>query len=198
MRVEARVGFGAILLAAAVGAATWSIAGTSRGPSALSKEDLVRAGMSRLRSQDFLGASASFGAAIEIDPKDWTLWNERGKARAGLADYSGALRDFDEAVVLNPASAELHNNRGGAKLGLGDRCGAIENFSKAVAVNSGYAAPRLNRAQALAELGDWAGAVADYESGLALLGPYDRLRQVVLQRLRAAKERKGQPAAANY
>jgi len=182
------VGFGAILLAA-VGAATWSISAGPRDPSSPLKADLVRAGMSRLRSQDFSGASASFGAALEIDPMDWTLWNERGKARAGLADYSGALRDFDEASALNPVSAELHNNRGGAKLGLGDRCGAIANFSKAVAVNPGYAAPRLNRAQALAELGDWAGAVADYENGLALLVPSDRLRQVVLQRLKAAKER---------
>jgi tetratricopeptide (TPR) repeat protein len=194
MRVEALAGFGVILLVA-VGAATWSISAAPRAASSPSKiENLVRAGMSRLRSQDFSGAAALFG----IDPKDWTLWNERGKARAGLADYSGALRDFDEAVVLNPASAELHNNRGGAKLGLGDRSGAIENFSKAVAVNPGYAAPRLNRAQARAELGDWAGAVADYENGLALLGPSDRLRQVVLQRLRSAKERQGQPAAANY
>jgi len=106
-----------------------------------------------------------------------------------LSDYAAALGDFGRAISLNPASAELYNNRGGAKLGLGDRRGAIEDFSRSAGMGLGYAAPRLNRAQARAELGDWAGAVSDYENGLALLAPSDWMRQEVLRRLRAAKER---------
>jgi len=197
MRVEARAGLGAVLLAA-VGAATLGVAGIPRGPVSLSKEELVRAGMSRLKTQDLAGAATSFGAAIELDPRDWTLWNERGKARAGLSDYAAALGDFDRAISLNPASAELYNNRGGAKLGLGDRRGAIEDFSRSAGMGLGYAAPRLNRAQARAELGDWAGAVSDYENGLALLGPSDRMRPEVLRRLKAAKERLAYAASASY
>lgn len=125
---------------------------------------------------------------MSIGPEDWSVWNERGRARAHRSDFRGALEDFDKALALNPRSAMLLNNRGGALLSLGDLHGALKEFTAAVALDAAYAEARLNRGQTRADLGDWNGAIEDLEKALSLTDESWPFRGFTVHRLELSKK----------
>lgn len=163
----------------------------SRTCTSPSKDSLLKSAAAKRAAQNFRGAADDFEAAIQLDPRDWTVWKARGEMRAGLGDFKGALMDFESGLSLKPLSPVLHNNRGGARLSLGDVRGALEDFSLATSLAPAYAEARINLALARGDLGDWKGAQGDYEMALVLLRESDPLRPIVSIRLREAKQRAG-------
>lgn len=125
---------------------------------------------------------------MSVGPEDWSVWNERGRARAHRNDFRGAVEDFDRALELNPRSAMLRNNRGGALLSLGDLRGALKEFTVAVELDPAYAEVHLNRGQTRGDLGDWNGSVEDLEKALSLTDQYWPFRAFTLHRLEIARK----------
>ena len=57
--------------------------------------------------------------ALQLDPKEISLWEDRGTPGAEHGDWLGALADYDRAVVLDPKRAETYVARGWSRLSAG-------------------------------------------------------------------------------
>jgi protein O-mannosyl-transferase len=52
-----------------------------------------------------------FDKAIDLDPNDASVYNNRGITKAMLGDTNGAITDFDMAIKLNPEFTDAINNK---------------------------------------------------------------------------------------
>ena len=57
--------------------------------------------------------------ALQLDPKEVSLYYDRGNARRESGDWRGALADYDRAVVLAPQQADAYVARGWSRLSAG-------------------------------------------------------------------------------
>ena len=86
-----------------------------------------------LEKEDLDRAIADFTKAIEIDPDNATVYNNRGfalriKSRMVMV---AAVDDFTKAVEISPPYAAAYNNRGYALKELGDTYNAQKDFNEA-------------------------------------------------------------------
>jgi serine/threonine protein kinase/Tfp pilus assembly protein PilF len=57
-------------------------------------------------------ALVDFSKAIDVDPKRWESWSERGFAQLGLRQWDKSIRDYTEAIKLAPdAQTNWHHRR---------------------------------------------------------------------------------------
>lgn len=74
--------------------------------------ELKNVGNAKTELKDYQGAVKEYDAAIDLNPKDPKLFNNRGAAKTELKDYSGAIKDFTQAIELDPSNAKNYSNRG--------------------------------------------------------------------------------------
>ena len=75
-------------------------------------------GVLALKQGDCWEAIARFNAALEADPANSRVYNDRAEAWYALREYGRALQDFDEAVTRSPDHAVYYINRANALMGL--------------------------------------------------------------------------------
>ena len=63
---------------------------------------------------DFEPAISEFDAVIEMNPADWTSFQNRGSAYLQLERFDKAVADFSESIRLNPNNTIGYVNRGRA------------------------------------------------------------------------------------
>jgi tetratricopeptide (TPR) repeat protein len=68
--------------------------------------------------------------AIDINPNNAFIYNNRGSAKGELKDFKGALQDFNKAIELNTKYARAFVGRGAAKFSRGDKEGAYLDWSR--------------------------------------------------------------------
>ena len=71
-----------------------------------------RAGVNKLRRQDYQGAIKDFDRAIRHNRRNAQAYFARGVAYSYLENYQQAISDFDRAIQLNSRFAEAYINRG--------------------------------------------------------------------------------------
>ena len=139
--------------------------GTAKGKekeSAASVEDFFnRAGVKKAAG-DLDGAIADYDRAIQLDPKDPAIYNNRGLAKQAKGNLDAAIVDFNRAIQLNPKDAVACSNRGNAKRDKGDMDGAIADYNRAIRLDPKYAYAYYNRGLAKKQKSDLDGAIADY------------------------------------
>ena len=59
---------------------------------------------------DYEGAIKLYDEAIQFNPYDYNLYNNRGRSYYGSKQYEKALKDFDKALELNPNCNAAKNN----------------------------------------------------------------------------------------
>ena len=69
-------------------------------------------GLSKAKSNDYIGAIADYTKAIALNPKYFEAFNSRGNAKNSLEDYKGAIGDLTKAIELDPNLASAYNNLG--------------------------------------------------------------------------------------
>lgn len=129
------------------------------------REELVRAYSTRAAAhynlEAFNKATEDFGHAINVDPKDPTLWASRASLkRIHQRDYYGAIEDANKAVQLAPNDAEGYVQRGMAYVGLERSQEAYSDLSKALALDPSRNDMRFVRAIAGANIGKIDAALA--------------------------------------
>src|SRR6266496_5648455 len=135
--------------------------------SAASVEDFFKRAGVKKAAGDLDGAIADYDRAIQLDPKDAAIYNNRGLAKQEKGDLDAAIVDFNLAIQLNPKDAVACSNRGNAKRDKGDLDGAILDYNRAIRFDPKYAYAYYNRGLAKKQKSDLDGAIADYNRGVA-------------------------------
>jgi tetratricopeptide (TPR) repeat protein len=92
-------------------------------------------GYSKKKAGDYAGAKADFDKAIELDPNNFKLLNERGRCKEELGDNVGALEDYKKAISISSNYAEAYYNMAWCKHKINDKIGACSDWQKSVELN---------------------------------------------------------------
>jgi tetratricopeptide (TPR) repeat protein len=92
-------------------------------------------GFSKRKAGDYQGAKADFDKAIEQNPTNFKLYNERGLCKQDLSEYNDAIKDYKKAIELNYNYADAYYNMGWCKFQIGDKTGACSDWQKSVDYN---------------------------------------------------------------
>ena len=92
-------------------------------------------GFSKRKAGDYIGAKADFDKAIEQNPTNFKLYNERGLCKQDLSEYNDAIEDYKKAIELNYNYADAYYNMGWCKFQIGDKIGACSDWQKSVDYN---------------------------------------------------------------
>ena len=86
----------------------------------------------KVAQKDYQGALTDYNMAIDQDPKNGTLYNNRANAHFQAKNYEQAIKDYNQAIKINPEIADSYYNRAYARQQLADFKGAIADYNKAL------------------------------------------------------------------
>jgi tetratricopeptide (TPR) repeat protein len=109
-----------------------------------------------------------YSEAIELDPRDYHSYNNRGLAFEELGQYEEAMKDFNKAIDLDPQEAYAYNNRGIVYRKLGQFEAAFEDYNKTIELDPQYADTYYNRGYGYERLGQNEKAIRDYTKAIEL------------------------------
>jgi tetratricopeptide (TPR) repeat protein/S1-C subfamily serine protease len=112
-------------------------------------------------------ALKSIDIAIQLEPNDLILLNEKAGILDKQTQYLSAISIYNEIIRRNPESY-AYLNRGKAKSDLGNKQEAIADYDRAIAINPKYAEAYSNRGNDKSDLGNKQGAIADYDRAIAI------------------------------
>jgi tetratricopeptide (TPR) repeat protein len=118
--------------------------------------------------KDFDKAIENYDKAIELNRKDFVLYNNRGFAFYKKDDLKKAIEDFDKAIGLNREDHALYNNRAWVYFKQGDLDKAIEDLGKAIELDPKNPMLYNNRAFVYRKQGDLEKAKKDYDKAIEL------------------------------
>jgi tetratricopeptide (TPR) repeat protein/S1-C subfamily serine protease len=113
-------------------------------------------------------ALTAINTAIELQPNDLTLQNEKVEVFSNRKQYSAAIAIYDDLIRRNRVGAYIYQNRGILKSRSGDKQGAISDYNEAIKLNANYPPAYNSRGLVKAELGDIRGALADYTQAIKI------------------------------
>jgi protein O-GlcNAc transferase len=107
-------------------------------------------------------------AALTINPRLPSAYNNRGNALSELHRIVEALASYDNAIAVEPAYVEAWVNRGITLAQLGRFEEALASYDRAAVLRAADAAIWHNRGNALNELSRFTEAVASYDRAITL------------------------------
>lgn len=121
---------------------------------------------------DYAQALAQIDLALDKNPGNGLLWNQRGLSLQRLKRFEEALSSIDRALASWPDHPEALCNRGAALYELKRFADALASYDRALAVRPHYAEAFCYRGSALFQLKRWEEALASYERALAIQPVY--------------------------
>lgn len=140
-------------------------------------------GMKYLSEGNYQEAIAAFTAAIEIDPKNATIYLGRAEAYAALEQYEQALEDYDSVISIEDQTDEMvvlaHVSRAAMYEKLERYEEAVEDYSTIIALDLQLDWVKINaylaRAFVYGLMGRNEDALEDYTMVIELLGDPETL-----------------------
>ena len=170
-----------LLLGSTTALATAAVVLSTQAAHAQSAGEFFNRGNAKIKSKDYQGAIADYNEAIEIDPKNALIYNNRGFAKQLSVDEQDAdaymliqeaIADYTMAISINPQFALAYTNRGNTKYDLRDYQGAIADYNKAIEIDPQDAFAYVHRGYAKSNLKDYQGAIADYTKAIEINPQY--------------------------
>lgn len=121
---------------------------------------------------DYAQALDQIDIALEKNPQNSLVWNQRGLALHRLKRFADALGSYDRALTLWPDHPEALCNRGVALHDLKRFEAALASYDRALAVRPHYAEAFRYRGAALIELKRVDEALASFDRALAIQPDY--------------------------
>ena len=119
--------------------------------------------------QNYDAAIVAYNKAIEIDPENIWLWNNRGEAYARQEKLNRASFDFNKAIALDPSRSFVPwNNLGKLYYQQQDYQQAISAYNEALAVKPDYLPALIGLGNAQKFLRLYAQASESYDRALAI------------------------------
>jgi tetratricopeptide (TPR) repeat protein/S1-C subfamily serine protease len=118
-------------------------------------------------------ALRSIDIAIQLEPNDPILLNEKGGLFSNKKQYQDAIVLFDSLINIKP-EASYYYNRGIAKSDLRQKQAAITDYDRAIAINPNYSEAYINRGIAKSALEQKQAAIADYDRAIAINPNYSQ------------------------
>jgi len=142
----------------------------------------IRQGLLEMRENNLEKAVASFGRAIEADPKSDTAYYLRGRALARQNQEARALADLNRAVELNPRNADAYNWLGWIHGRSNRNEEAIAALTKAIAIRPKNGWAYYNRGRIYYRKGETAKSTDDARMACTLgikdaCKVYDRMKK---------------------
>jgi len=91
----------------------------------------------------------AYGKALELDPKNESMWNNYGLGLYSLGRYDEAIEAYDRAIAISTSYADAWNNKGAALAVQGKYGEALVAFDKATEINPQFAKAWNNQGKAL-------------------------------------------------
>ena len=85
-----------------------------------------------------------YSRAIELNPKEVSVYLNRGLAHYNQKNYDLAASDYNKAIELNPADSMLYFNRGNSHEKMGNLQKAVGDYRKAVELDANNEAAKLS------------------------------------------------------
>jgi TonB family protein len=85
-----------------------------------------------------------YSRAIELNPKEVSVYLNRGLAHYNQKNYDLAASDYDKAIELNPGDSMLYFNRGNSYEKMGNLQKALVDYRKAFELDAGNEAAKLS------------------------------------------------------
>lgn len=123
-------------------------------------------GASNDENSQYDQAIRDFTKVIEINPRDFKAYSDRGDAYREKGQYDKAIHDYTKAIKINPKHARSYNSRGGLYANKSQNDRAIRDYTKAIEINPKYAMAYMNRGLALYDKGQVDQAIHDYSKSL--------------------------------
>ena len=138
-----------------------------------------------------------YRAAIAVQPRNVSAWNNLGNALHTLGQLSAAITAYREAIRLDPKFAVTYSNLGNALRDSKDSPGALAAFKEAVRLDPNYALGRNNLANTLQDARDLPGAIAAFKEAIRLKPDFARAYSNLASALFESGDLKGALAACN-
>jgi protein O-GlcNAc transferase len=131
------------------------------------------------RAGQFADALEALDLALQADPQNAGLWNNRGTTLAQLKRLDEAAAAFARSVALEPGYAGGHINRANALLSLGDYEEAARSYERALTLNPALPFARGNLLHCRLQCCDWrnfaeerARLIVDLRAGKPVSSPF--------------------------
>jgi serine/threonine protein kinase len=95
-------------------------------------KDLYRQGDKFYSQKKYDKAIEAYSKAIELNPNDFGLYNNRAVVYHATGEYEKAIADYAKAIELNPYHFSAYNNRGAVYEDIGNIEMAIADYRKAM------------------------------------------------------------------
>ena len=94
---------------------------------------------------DYEKALDHANSAVELDPDNYILYNNRGLILQYMNNHKKAIADFDQSIALDSLFAYSYNNRGMSKVSLGELEDGVGDIRKSLSMdpNNAYAYKNL-------------------------------------------------------
>lgn len=151
----------------AITAFLMSIAQPCQLLAASSGKDFHQAALKALQRGDAERAVELFSKALELNPREYRYYNDRGIAYRRSGNLKAARADYTKALELKPDYTNALNNRGIVYLQQGLHDKAATDFTEALKHGGLEGKIHTNRGMARAAKGDHKGAIEDFEKALS-------------------------------
>ena len=101
----------------------------------LSLKEIMLKAKEHYYKEDYSGVLKWYNKAIELDPNDTVVWNNKGIILDKLGRHEEAIMCYDKAIELDPNSAEAWNNKGNTLLTLGKYEEGMKCYESRTAIN---------------------------------------------------------------
>jgi len=118
--------------------------------------------------EDYKRAIAIYTRAIQLNPEDAEMYNNRGLVYHAQNDYNKAIADLTKAIQLNPNFAVAYYNRGNVYHSKNDNDKSIADFNSAIRIAPNFAEAYSNRGTAYNAKKNYDKAIENYTKAIQL------------------------------
>ena len=109
-----------------------------------------------------------YSKAIELNPRLFIAYNNRGATYGELGEHEHAISDLSRAIEINPGLSKPYFNRGIEYLKIDEYEHAISDFSRVIELDPNSAESYSNRGLAYIWTGDLDSAIPDFDTAIEL------------------------------